>query len=193
MALLVILGRVSGRKYAITRALFIAGFFMILQSPKILISDPSFQLSFLATLGLIHLSPVISKKLFFIPQKYQLRELASATISTQIFVLPLLLNKIGDISIVAPIANILVLPVIPLTMLFGFITSILGLISTTLSSLTGFVSFVLLSYQIKVVEIFGSLSFASVKIEIFPVWLMLLFYLLYFYIYRRFSQKSVEK
>ena len=57
MALLVILARATGRTHDITIALFLAGFLMLLHNPKILMFDPSFQLSFLATLGLIYGAP----------------------------------------------------------------------------------------------------------------------------------------
>jgi len=120
MALLVILARATGRTYDITRALFIAGFMMVLHNPKILVYDASFQLSFLATLGLIWLSPLLDRYVLFIPTK-QLRGFATATVATQIFVLPLLLYKIGELSLVALPVNLLVLVTVPLTMLFGFL------------------------------------------------------------------------
>ena len=192
MALIVVLGKIYGRRYDITRSLFITGFLMVLHNPKILIHDSAFQLSFLATFGLIHLSPVVKEKLKFIPETFQLRELMSATIATQIFVLPLLLNKIGEISLIAPISNILVLPLIPLTMFFGFITSVLGLVSNFLGFIPGFVSFILLNYQIKIVELFGSLPFSSVGVKSFSFYLVILTYLfMFFYIkWARCQKKS---
>ncbi|MBO06337.1 MAG: hypothetical protein CMI58_04820 [Parcubacteria group bacterium] len=185
MALIVIMGRVFSRRYDITRSLFIAGFLMILHNPKILIFDPSFQLSFLATMGLIHFSPIVEGKLKFIPEKYQLRKLISATLATQFFILPLLLNKIGEISLIAPVSNILVLPFIPFTMFFGFITSILGLALNFLGFIPGFLSFILLNYQIRVVEMFSSIPFSSVGVKVFPIWLTFLIYAFYFYLYKR--------
>jgi len=173
MALLVILARATGRTSEITRALFIAGFLMVLFNPKILIFDISFQLSFLATLGLILLPPIFEKHFHFMPTKFQLREFALATISTQIFVLPLLLYKIGELSLVALPVNLLVLMFVPLTMLFGFLAGVIGFLSIALSVPFAFITYGLLAYELKVVEIFASLPFASVQIESFPLWLML--------------------
>ncbi len=68
MALLVILARVSGRTSVTIRALFLAGFIMLLFNPMLLVFDPSFQLSFLATLGLLQLSPKIEGWLTFLPR-----------------------------------------------------------------------------------------------------------------------------
>ncbi|MBI2618083.1 ComEC/Rec2 family competence protein [Candidatus Kaiserbacteria bacterium] len=173
MALLVILARATGRTYDITRALFIAGFFMILHNPKILLHDTSFQLSFLATLGLIWLAPIIERRLHFIPGKFQFREVATATLSTQIFVLPLLLYKMGELSLVALPVNLLVLLTVPVTMFFGFLTGMLGFVSLVLALPFGFISYLFLSYQLRVVEFFAELPFASVHLNVFPLFLML--------------------
>ena len=179
MALLVILARATGRTYDITRALFIAGFIMILHNPKILVHDASFQLSFLATLGLIWLAPLLERYVLFIPTKFQLREFATATVATQIFVLPLLLYKIGELSLVALPVNLLVLVTVPITMLFGFLAGVVGFISALVATPFAFIAHLLLSYQLGIVEFFADLPFASVQIDVFPLWLMLGLYFLY--------------
>ncbi len=116
MALLVVLARATGRIYRMGWALFLVGFLMILHNPKILRFDASFQLSFLATLALIYLAPYFEQKLSFVPKRFHLQEIVSATLSTQIFVLPLLLYKTGVLSFVSLPANLLILPFIPVTM-----------------------------------------------------------------------------
>ncbi len=192
MALLVMLARATGRPHDITIVLFIAGFFMVLINPKILVFDPSFQLSFLATLGLIYLSPMIEKYFGFVPSKWQLREFAIATISTQIFVLPLLLYQMGEMSIVALPVNLLVLVFIPVTMFFGFLTGVVGFISGTLSLPFAVISYVLLAYELKVVEIFASIPFAIINIKYFPLWLMFAIYVLYFILILKWQKQTVN-
>lgn len=181
MALLVILARVTGRIYQITWALFLTGFFMVLHNPKILRFDAGFQLSFLATLALIWLSPYFENKLKFITNKWKLREIASATISTQIFVLPLLLYKMGLFSVVSLPVNLLILIFVPITMFFGFITGGLGMISASLSVPFGWISYAFLQYELWVVEIFAKLPFASFSIEKFPLILMIIIYAIIIY------------
>lgn len=190
MALLVILARATGRTYDITRALFVAGFFMILHNPKILIYDVSFQLSFLATLGLIWLAPLLDKYVSFIPTTFHLRGFATATIATQIFVLPLLLYKIGELSLVALPVNLLVLITVPATMLFGFLAGVVGFVSLLFATPFAFIAHVLLSYQLKVVELFASIPFASVQINTFPFWLMFSFYIIYGFVLWRIYKKT---
>ena len=176
MALLVLLAKSTGRKYDITRALVLAGFFMLLQNPKILVFDISFQLSFLATLALILVSPLVEKKMIFITKEYHLRELIVATVSTQIFVLPFLFYKMGLLSVFALFTNILILPVIPLIMFLGFLTGVFGFISTFLSSVVGFVCSLLLSYVLKIIYIFSHLPFSSITIKSFPIILVIIIY-----------------
>jgi competence protein ComEC len=59
MALLIILAKSFGRQTEALKLLFVAGFLMLVNNPMLLLYDPSFQLSFLATLGLIILAPKI--------------------------------------------------------------------------------------------------------------------------------------
>lgn len=192
MALLVILARATGRTYDITRALFIAGFFMILHNPKILLHDTSFQLSFLATLGLIWLAPVIERFLHFIPSRFQFREVATATVATQIFVLPLLLYKIGELSLVALPVNLLILITVPLTMLFGFLAGAFGFLSTLLALPFAYIAHLFLSYQLLIVEFFAGLPFASFHLNVFPLWLMFGLYIFYGLVLVRVYKKTTH-
>lgn len=185
------------RDYAVSKALFIAGILMLIQNPLILFHDPSFQLSFLATLGLIHLSPKIESKLSFITERFGLRGLLSSTLATQIFVSPFLLYMMGQLSIVGIIVNLLVLPLIPLTMLFVFLIGVLGFISYTLSSVISYFAYFLLNYELYIVKQFSKLPFAYIEIPKFSFWLVSGFYINYFIAFLKlpsiFSQFKFSK
>jgi len=180
MALLVLLARATGRVNEITRTLFLAGFLMVLHNPTILVFDASFQLSFMATFGLIFLSPKIENYFSLVPEKFKIKESLVSVISTQIFVLPLLLYMMGDFSVVSVPVNLLVLTFIPFTMLFGFLSIVVGLFSAVLATPFSYIAYGLLSYELKVVEFFSSLPFASIHIPIFSVWFMVVAYLFVF-------------
>ncbi|NOY35428.1 MAG: ComEC family competence protein [bacterium] len=190
MALLVVLARTTGRIYEITWALFLTGFFMVLHNPKILRFDAGFQLSFLATFAIIFLAPHVEEKMTFMPKKFQLREIISATLATQIFVLPLLLYKMGMFSAVSIPVNLLVLIFVPATMLLGFITGALGMFSALLSVPFGWISYAFLRYELGVVEIFAKLPFASFNVPNFPLWLALAVYAIYAIIICRLNGKN---
>ncbi len=123
MALIVLLAQATGRRAEAGRALITAGLFMIIVNPKVLVFDAGFQLSFLATAGLIYLAPQLTKYFRFVKWSW-LREILTTTTSAQLAVLPWFLYRGLAISPLVLPANLLVLPVVPLAMLFGFLTII---------------------------------------------------------------------
>lgn len=176
MALLVLLARLTNRPYAIFRALVLAAALMVLHSPLILLYDPSFQLSFLATLGLILLAPRVEHWFSWLPQVLGVRSIVAATLSTQLFVLPLLMYQIGEVSLIAPFANILVLPAVPLIMLLGFLAGLSALLVGLLALPLAWAAHLGLSYVLTVVELFAALPFASVTVPPIPWWLLIPLY-----------------
>ena len=194
MAILVIIARLIGRDYDVTRALFMAAFFMILHNPKILVFDISFQLSFLATLSLIYIAPYIEKKLGWVTTKIELRETLVQTLSAQVFVLPLLIYSIGEFSVVSVLVNALVVPLVPMTMLLGFITGIVGLVSQTITFVFMVPAYLLLKLQLVFVEFFNKLSFAAVYIPPIPWWFVLLLYIgIGFWVARQYMNKNHDE
>lgn len=168
MALLVIFARRIGRQYDITTALALAGFLMLLHNPHILVFDPSFQLSFLATLGLIYGAPAIEPYFKFLPARFGLRDIATATIATQIFVLPLLLFMTGSLSVVSLPANLAILLVVPAAMLFGFLAGALSFVSFAIATPFALVVSLILSYQLAVVDLFSRVPYAAVAVGALP-------------------------
>lgn len=179
MALIAILAKASGRTYEIARALVIAGLIMILENPRILAFDSSFQLSFMAAFSLIYFSQIFENKFSFLPEKFKIREIVVSTVSTQVFVFPFLLYKMGDFSTVAIFTNLLILPLIPATMLLGFLAGVTAIISQALAFPVSAAAYSLLFYELKVVEILAGLPFASFHIGAFPLWIAVLIYVFY--------------
>lgn len=179
MGFVVLLAKHLGRMSKVNNVLILSAVVMCFINPKVLIWDAGFQLSFLSTIGLIYLSPVLLKYMKWLPEKFGLQENLVSTLSAIIFTLPLILFQFGRLSIVAPIVNLLVLPVIPISMLVGFLQVIGALLFEYIGQIIGWFSWVLLGYVLKVVKIFGSLSWASVEIKI-EWWLMLILYLVLF-------------
>lgn len=190
MACLVVIARLSYRDYDIVRALVLAGAVMVIHNPKILLFDISFQLSFLATLGLIVLSPRLEKYFLWVPKKFGLREVFTATISTQIFVLPLLFYSVGELSLVALPVNLLVLATVPSAMLFSFLTGVFGFVSTALAFVPGFLAHLILSYELWIVDLFARVPLASVVVPQFPFLLVIITYVIYGFVFWKTKDKS---
>src|ERR1035437_1659693 len=164
MATLALVARATGRNYDVARALVFAGVFMVLLNPFVLVYDVSFQLSFIATMAVIFLAPRIEKYFMWVTDRFQLRDIISVTCAAYVFVLPFILYKMGNLSLVALPANVLILPFIPGTMLLGFLTGFLGSILPILAVPFGFMSYLLLHYELFVVHIFSILPFAALMI-----------------------------
>ena len=176
MAVFIVLADTLGARYNISRALIIAGICMVLYNPRLLLYDISFQLSFLATYGLIALAPYLERKFSLLPKYFAVKESAVATISAQIMVLPLLIYQIGEFSLISPIVNVLVLFAVPYAMLFGFITSISAYLFPYFSIIFAYISTYFLKYQLTIVDIFAAVPYGSIMIPQFHyVWMFIMY------------------
>ena len=182
MATLALIARATGRNYDIARALILAGALMIFFNPLLLVYDVSFQLSFMATIAVIFLSPKIEKYFLWVTEKFGLRDIISVTTAAYLFVMPFILYKMGNLSFVALPANVLILPFIPFTMLLGFLTGFVGLICYFLAVPVGYVTYLFLHYELGIIGFFSNLPFAAFFMSDFPLILTLLIYayLVYF-------------
>ncbi|MFM7088534.1 MAG: ComEC/Rec2 family competence protein [Candidatus Paceibacterota bacterium] len=176
MAVLALLARKTGRMYDAGRGLVLAGVIMIIWNPMILIYDVSFQLSFLATFFVIYITPRTLKYFYWAPERFGIRDIVNVTTTVYLFMLPFILYKMGNLSLVALPANFLILPFIPITMLLGFLTGFVGMIAPIVSLLPGYITSKLLGYELFIIEQFARVPFASLTISRFPLILVLLIY-----------------
>ncbi len=179
MGILLILARRTGRLYSIRNALVFAGLIMLYFNPKILRFDLSFQLSFMATLGLAYISPLLEKYLEWLPKKFDLRGIAGATLGAQLAVLPLILYSFGRLSLIAPVANLLILPIIPLAMFLVFCGGVSGFVWFWFGQIFGWVSWLFLSYQIKIAALLAKIPYAAISLKINWIWLVVLYLILW--------------
>ncbi|MBP9750060.1 MAG: ComEC/Rec2 family competence protein [Candidatus Pacebacteria bacterium] len=178
MALLGMLATHIARPYVIVRALALAAFLMVLWNPFVLVFDTGFQLSFVATLGLVLGSPLLAPYFAWLPSAFAFRDIVVATLATQLAVLPLLLYQIGQVSLVAPIVNVLVLPVVSFAMLTGFCAGLFGMLASGLGIPFAWTAHFLLSYIFIVVDLFARVPYASLSLPPTPWWALLGMYLL---------------
>ncbi len=181
MAIIGLVALKSGRKNFAWSSLLWAAFLMIMWNPMTLRWDRGFQLSFLATLGLIVVSPVLNKKLSFLPSAFGIRESGIATLSAQLFVLPLLLSWGSEVSILSPLANILIVGIVPLVMFFSFVGGIFAFVGVFAGKLTASVSYILISFQIYIANTISAIPMTSITFSGLPNILLIFIYMLLFY------------
>ena len=114
MAGAMLVGRLGGSRAHATSALGLAALAMLLVAPAVL-WDVGFQLSLLATAGLIWFGRGIEGRLGRWPA--WLREPVALTLAAQLTTLPVILVNFERLSLVAPLSNVLVVPLVPLAML----------------------------------------------------------------------------
>lgn len=176
MAGVLLIAEATGRQYLALRALLLAAVLMLMWNPYLLMYDVGFQLSFMATLGLILISPRLEPYLAFMPTFASLRTFLGATVATQIAVLPLLLFHIGQVSIISVVVNLLVLPLVPVAMLLTFLVGLLSIFFPAGIPVLPAFAYATLLYIITVAETFAALPFAAVALPSFPGFMVVFAY-----------------
>lgn len=168
MGILVFSAQIIGRQSISFLGLFAAAFLMLFINPTLLF-DIGFQLSFMATLGLILLRPLffLRSRIKYLIEKSLIGEDFVTTVTAQIFTLPILLVNFGSYSIFSVIVNAIVLWTVPIIMVIGGVSAFLGLIIEPLGRIGSYLSLPLLLYFESIVQLFGSRA-PQLKIEHLP-------------------------
>lgn len=126
MGSLSVIARFFGRKASALRTLFLTAYLMALLDPFIIFYDIGFQLSCGATAGLIVFGRRWQDRFEKFPEFLGIKECLITTNAAQVFTTPMLIYYFKGVSLVAPLANILVLPAIPWLMLGSFVSLFVG-------------------------------------------------------------------
>lgn len=190
MSIIALIGQALWRRGFTLNTLAAAAFFMLLWDPDTLF-DGGFQLSVMATLGLVlyadlfqtavqkglerRFSGETARKITNI-----LADMLLITLAAQLTTLPLILINFHNLSLIALFTNALVLPAQPPVMILGGLAAIVGAISDAAGWLLGWPPYVLLTYTLRVVEWTARMSWAVVPIYNFGAGAALLYYGLLF-------------
>ncbi len=129
------------------------------------IKSLSFQLSYLATLGILLFGkPTPSrKKDFFDEIKNVFKNEFKTSIAAQIFTAPLIFLKFHQISLVSPFTNVLVAPTIAPLMILGLLAAVLGKINFYLGLPFAWLCFGILRYILFVIDLFSKVPFGFLR------------------------------
>lgn len=191
----------SGRKGDALTVLTLSGCLMVLVNNRILLSDISFQLSYLSTLGLILLMPFfesVAEKIEAVMKRKLPSFVADGlmvTVAAQIFTTPITLYYFGRISLISLVTNILFLPIIPLIMALGFAALASSIFFLPFTALFVGLCWICLEVLVKGVDFFASIPFASIDIKGFDIWALLVYYSLLaaFIFYRSRSEQAAAR
>ncbi|MEX2145102.1 MAG: ComEC/Rec2 family competence protein [Candidatus Spechtbacterales bacterium] len=167
-----------GRPNSSWRALLAAAAVMVLLNPYIARYDVGFQLSFLAVAGILLFSERIEiffKKLqkysveittgrkitkdravagYIAEGKFGFISVIAMTLSAQALTFPIIFYNFGNFSLVSPITNLLVVPLLPFVLIAGFVSVIGGMAGGVVAAVLAAPAWVFSSYIWLVVDLF---------------------------------------
>lgn len=157
-----------GRKFHPIILLAVAIGVTVMVNPSYAWGDLGWQLSFAAFGGVMILAPLIQRYFFGEKKPGFVRQVLGETVSAQICTAPVLVVAFGQLSNVAVVANLLVLPLVPLAMLLTFIAGVGGLAFPAFAMVISAPAQWLLGYMVYVTETLSQIPWALNKITLEP-------------------------
>ena len=158
-----------GRQFHPIVLLLLAMAITVTVNPGYAWGDLGWQLSFAAFAGVMIIAPLMQRYLFGDKKPGLIGQVLGETISAQLATAPIIIAAFGQISNVAIVANLLVLPLVPLAMLLTFIAGIGGLVLPQFAMIIGAPATWLLNYMVSVIEYCANLPWA-VSVFQLPWW-----------------------
>lgn len=174
----------SGNTSNTTTLVIFTAVIMSIMSPLSLNYDVSLHLSFLAVIWIMYTQELFTKLFYFMPSTFAIREAFVLTLSALSFSLPIMMFQFGQVSLLAPLANIAVTWTIPLAMLGWAITLIVDYFSPLLWEFIWYLTWILLRYDIAMVEFFWNIDAALLRLDfwMYSLYLQVLYFMLLTYI-----------
>ncbi len=200
MAIVIIVTQLSNRSTNLFNSLALAALIILLISPGDLF-NPGFQLSFSAVLSIAVIYPIFqkriqNKKILNKPVSY-LALFFAVTLSAQLGTLPLTMYYFGKASIIAIVANLLVIPMIGIIISIGIVTIVFGSFSLTFTHYFAVSNEILIWLLFKITHFTGNLSFSFLKVnqfnqyDIFIFYFFLIFAIVFFNKFHKLSAKII--
>ncbi|HDT14722.1 MAG TPA: ComEC family competence protein, partial [Firmicutes bacterium] len=175
MASFVLAGIMLERDTDILNSLAAAGLVILLISPGQLF-DVGFQLSFLAAAGIVYFSEYI-KRFSFGPAG--VFEIISVTVTSQIFLFPVMANTFNHFSVMAVIANLTAVPLASAITILGFVMWGAGMILPYAAEILGAALWVLIKVLMFFVNFLGSVPYAAISMKAMPPLFIIIYYLFF--------------
>lgn len=161
MGSMALVAPLTGRQAHAFTSLVWAAAFMALHNPLVL-WDIGFQLSFLATAGILLLGPPLDRMLRWIPDLA--RETVAVTLAAQIAVLPVLSLTFQRVPIAGLIANLLAIPLFPPIMFSGAALASIAAIAPAVAAPAAWLVWLLLEAFLRIVQESGRLPLATLDV-----------------------------
>ena len=168
MSIFLLLALTAGRLVSIPRLIVIVAVMTLMMNPRSLRDDIGWQLSFLALLGLVYILPYLQKWTMHIVHGRGkiIIEAILATVAAQLATAPIIVYNFGQFSIIAPLANVLVVWMIPMLTVSVMLALPLAALFPALGEVLFFLPWLMVKYIFTIVGVLSGLPWASVQLEI---------------------------
>jgi competence protein ComEC len=158
MGSLAVVARGTGRVFNARNAVTFAALGMVLMNATLL-TDAGFRLSFLSFLGIYYLGPPINNLFRWTNGgAFQWKEHSMLSLSTNLAILPIVMNTFGEFSLTSFLSNVLIMIPWVVILTLGAPVIVLGSVSTALTFGVAQVTGVLLRYELFIIRIFSVIT-----------------------------------
>ena len=190
MASCLLISLMLNREPLVYNALGLSALIILFFNPQSLFTA-SFQLSFIATLGILYLYPKFNMCFGKIKNKYieYFWDIACVTLSAQIALIPLLIFYFGKLSVISFILNLVIVPIIPLVIILFFSFYISSFIIYYIALSISFILTSLLKIILYIINYSAGFDYSIVFFAV-PSIIMILFYYFSIYVMLEFKSKK---
>lgn len=193
MSIILIISKVIHRKSDIQNIIAISLLIILIFNPYS-INSMSLQLSYLGTIGVIFLNPVIEKFLATKSVKLQnINKIVSVPISAQIAILPIMIKNFNTISFTFLISNLIAMPLLGICIIGGYLITIFSFIFLELAKKIGILLNLVLNVLILVAKFCGSLKLSNVYVIMPSLLTIIIYYVFIIYLVCLFYLKNSRK
>lgn len=203
MASTAAIAHLFGRRQSGINALFLTAALICLVNP-LLIGEVSFQLSFMAVLGLVVFGQPLQNGFLKLSEKWLGEEKASRlstpvseyflfTLAAQLTTLPVIAIQFRRLSLVSLLANPMVLPVQPIILEAGMVTTLAGLIHPLIGKFAAMFAWPLLAYTNFVVSALAKIKGAALTVHpLISFWILIIvLVIILVFLLRNFFKKKL--
>lgn len=147
-----------------------AGFY-----PIYLWGDIGWYLSFLAFFGVLVIGPLITRRIYKTKEPTLVGFLVIESFSAQLMTIPIIMYIFGEVSIISLLANVLLVPLVPLAMGLTLVAGLAGMLIPQISGWFAWPTRVLLTYMLDMVSLLSRVPHA-LRQQLLKLWQMLLLY-----------------
>jgi len=155
-----------GRSFHPIVLLSFVGALTLMINPEYGWGDLGWQLSFAAFAGVMILAPLLQAFFFGSKRPGVFRQILGETFAAQLATLPILVVAFSEFSNVALLANLLILPLVPLAMLLTFLSGIGAWLFQGLGEVMGTITYWLLHYMTSVAQYLANLPWALSEVKV---------------------------